>query len=175
MSNVQQTNGQNRPQQQSAIPARAQEQREQRRRRDDMGTGRLRNLAVTGHLDPNYEYRFVNDDPGRLYQLTQQDDWDVVNGSDLEPDAKDKGGGTPVERVVDKRTGKRAVLVRKRKDYYLADKAKEQASIDETEKSLKQGATPGGNGLVAQEGAKAYVPPGGITIATNGGGKSYTP
>jgi hypothetical protein len=171
-----QVNGISRPQQQQAgTSARVQEQRAQRRRRDDQGPGRLRNLAIQGNIDPNYEYRFVNDDPGRLYQLTKQDDWDVVNGSDLEPDSKDRGIGSKVERVVDKRTGKKAVLVRKLKEYYAADKRKEQAAIDATEAVLRRGATPGAKGLSAEEGASAYVPMGGIQIGTPAGGKPYTP
>lgn len=172
------TNGpqqQNRPQQAAQVSDRASKERTERRRREDLGSGRLRNLAITGNIDPNYEYRFINDDPGRVFQLTQQDDWDLVNSEDLNPNAKDKGVGTPVERVVDKRSGKKAVLVRKRKDWYLADKAKEQASIDETEASLKRGVTPSPEGLSAKEGARAYVPQGGIAIQSERSGGSYTP
>jgi len=109
----------------------------------------------------------VNDEPGRMYQLTKADDWEVVNLGDLgEAHAKDKGVGTGIERVIDKRTGKRAVLLRKPKDYYVADKAKEQGLIDATEKSIKRGqiSTAGGVPGEALAGPSAYVPAGGISM-----------
>lgn len=141
-------------------------EKSQRRRREDTGVGRMRHLDVA-NKDPAYEYRWVNDDPGRVHQLTKADDWDVVQLGELgEAHPKDKGVGTGVERVVDKRSGKRAVLLRKPKTYYLEDKAKEQGLIDETEKAIKRGATPTANGVVGEglAGPHAYVPAGGITI-----------
>jgi len=152
-------------------------ERAQRRRRDDLGVGRGRNLDVSGTKDTNYEYRWVNDDPGRMHNLTVRDDWEVVNSGDLgEVNAKDKGVGTPIERIVDKRNGKRAVLLRKPKDYYLGDKAKEQGQIDETEKAIKRGAVPmtGAGAGEQMEAGKAYIPSGGISIQANGS-KPYAP
>jgi hypothetical protein len=152
--------------------ARIEEERNRRRRRDELGDGRMRNLAVNGKLDPNYTYRWVNDDPGRMYNLTQADDWDVVQVGDLgEAHPKDKGVGTGIERVVDKVTGKRAVLLRKPKDYYLADKAKEQARIDVEEAAMRKGQTKGADSLTSgREAAQAYVPAGGIAIANGARG-----
>lgn len=141
---------------------RIEQEREKRRRRDDMGLGRGRNLAIMGDLDPRYTYRWINDDPGRVFNLTKNDDWDLVTEGDLgERDAKDKGTGTTVERIVDKVTGKRAVLVRKLKDYYANDKQKEQAVIDDREAALKRGQSTSPEGL---SGPSAYVPQGGIVI-----------
>jgi len=140
-------------------------EKQQRRRRDDLSVGRLRHLDVT-NKDPNYEYRWVNDDPGRLHQLTVADDWDIAPQTG-EASARDKGVGTGMERVVDKRSGKRAILLRKPKQYYLEDKAKEQALIDETEKAIKRGQTPAAPGVAGEalQGAHAYVPSGGISIS----------
>lgn len=144
---------------------RVEQERERRRRRDDLGNGRLNPLSLAGQKDDAYTYRWVNDEPGRLYQLTQLDDWDPVTLDQLgETHARDKGVGSQIERVVDKQSGKRAVLLRKRKEYYLADKAKEQAGIDETEAVLKRGQTKSPEGLSAVAGAQGYVPAGGITI-----------
>lgn len=147
-------------------PARIEQERAQRRRREDIGIGRLRNLAVDeSKLDPDYVYRWINDDPGRVQSLTVRDDWDVVTTEALgERDAKDKGVGSNVERVVDKVTGKRAVLVRKPRDYYYADKAKEQGLIDEMDAALKRGESRAEGSLQAMEPSKAYVPRGGISI-----------
>lgn len=155
---------------------RAEAERAQRRRRDDMGLGRGRNLDIVGTKDSAYEYRWVNDDPGRMYNLTERDDWEVVKTGDLgEGNAKDKGVGTGIERVVDKRSGKRAVLLRKPKDYYVGDKAKEQALIDDTEKAIKRGMTPMAGAAPGETlGSAAYVPNGGISIQANGS-KPYTP
>lgn len=151
---------------------RVEAERARRRRREDMTGTRGLKLAVSGTKDPNYEYRWVNDDPGRMYSLTVADDWDPVKVGDLgEASDKDKNVGTVVERIVDKQSGKRAVLVRKPKDYYVADKAKEQAAIDDTEKAIQRGAVPGE--AAEALGGHAYVPTSGINISS--GGRTYTP
>lgn len=156
--------------------ARIEEVQAQRRRRVDTSEGRLRNLAVVGNIDPNYEYRWVNDEPGRIHQLTVLDDYDPVTTDMLgERHEKDKGAGTNVERVVDKVTGKRAVLLRKPKQFYVADKAKEQGQLDELEASIKQGGSTSSQGLQAQEPGKAYVPQGGIVIQDGRRSGGYTP
>ena len=148
------------------VSPRVEHERQQRRRREDLGIERLRNLAIAGRKDPNYMYRWINDEPGRVHRLTELDDWDVVTTSDLgEAHAKDRTVGTGVERIVDKRTGTRAILVRKRKDYYRADKAKEQADVDANEAGIKRGLV---NSPEALTGPAAYVPAGGISV-THGG------
>lgn len=155
---------------------RVEAERERRRRRDDMGLGRLRNLTVAGKMDENYVYRWINDDPGRVYKLTQADDWDPVTTDQLgAAHEKDKGVGTTVERVVGKVDGKKAILVRKRKDYYLEDKAKEQASVDGSEHMIRRGAATGGQGLQETDPHHAYIPSGGISIQSGGKSGPYTP
>lgn len=145
--------------------ARVEEERARRRRRDDMGDGRFRQLDVTGHLDPNFEYRWINDDIGRVHNLTKRDDWDLVTDEQLgERHEKDRGVGSGVERVVD-RAGRRAILVRKPKDYFLEDRAKAQRRVDETDQMIKRGQVPSkGDQAPLQPGAGAYVPAGGIVI-----------
>lgn len=147
---------------------RVKEERQRRRRRDDLGHGRLQNLSIAGDLDPNYEYRWINDEPGRVHNLTVRDDWDrvtedMLNGPKSE---RDRQVGSGLERIVEKASGKRAILVRKRKDYYLEDKAKEQARLDKQFADLKQGIAPDGRqgekALSAADGG--YVPAGGISI-----------
>lgn len=146
-------------------PSRIEEERRTRRRREDVTIGRMRNLAIEGDLDPAYEYRWINDDPGRVHNLTVRDDWDVVTNDMLgHRDAKDRNVGSGVERIVGKSDGKRAVLVRKPRDYYIEDKAKEQALIDETDAAMKRGETRNPNGLREGEAAHSYVPAGGIVI-----------
>lgn len=144
------------------------EERARRRRRDDLGMSRHRQLAVdTSKFDPKYTYRIINDDPGRIHALTVQDDWDIVTRAQLgERDAKEKGVGSSVEFAVD-RTGKRGVLVRKPLDFYQEDKAKEQASINDRMKDIRRGKHEGPDAL---SGANAYVPEGGISIRDGGRG-----
>lgn len=141
---------------------RIEEERSRRRRREDTGDGRLSNLTVA-KKDPNYAYRWINDDPGRVHALTQRDDWDVVTSEEAgERIEKDRSVGSTVERVVDRATGKRAILVRKPKDYYVDDRKKMAASIDDLEKSIKRGETRGAEAL---SGPAAYVPAGGISLS----------
>jgi hypothetical protein len=144
---------------------RIEEERARRRRREDITTGRLRNLAVEGDMDPRYEYRWINDDPGRVHRLTVRDDWETVTSDQLGiRHDKDKGVGSGVERVVGKSDGKRGILVRKPKDYYIGDKLKEQSMLDETDAAMKRGETSSPDGLREIEGGKGYVPSGGIII-----------
>jgi hypothetical protein len=123
------------------------EERARRRRRDDLGMSRHRQLAVdTSKFDPQYTYRIINDDPGRIHALTVQDDWDIVTRSELgdQRDAKEKG-----------------------LDYYQADKAKEQAAINDRMKDIRRGKHEGSDALA---GPNAYVPEGGISIREGGRG-----
>jgi len=148
---------------------RAEEEKTRRRRRDDMGDGRLKNLAVVGEMDPNYVYRWINADPGNVHNRTVRDDWDVVSEEMLgNRHEKDKGVGSGVERVVDRGSGSRAILVRKRKDYYLEDRAKAQARQDEVDAMIRRGDVPQINGVSSGEtlrpGVNSYVPAGGISI-----------
>ncbi len=131
-----------------------------------MGDGRFRTLTVTGNMDPNYEYRWINDEPGRVHNLTKRDDWDVVTDEMLgDRHEKDRGVGSGVERVVDRVTGKRAILVRKPKDFVAEDRAKAQRAVDEMDQMIKHGHVPAkGDERPLTPGANAYVPAGGIVI-----------
>ena len=146
-------------------PRREEEIKTQRRRRQDTGEGRHLKLHVPESMkDPNFTYRWVNDKPGRLVQLTKQDDWDVVTKNELggDPDpSKDVSEGTVVSRPVSA-AGETAILLRKPRKYFEDDKRKEQESIDKTERSLKSGALPDQQGLT---GPNAYVPGGANRIA----------
>lgn len=139
-------------------PKRSDEVKAERRRREDLGPGRHMKLTVRGKKDPNYEYRWINNNPGRVHQLTQEDDWDVV--TDAEADNRNVGVGTAAERVVDKGTGDKAILVRKRKEYYDQDKAKEAELLERAEASMRAGIAPDPNGLKRSD--NMYVPEGGI-------------
>lgn len=138
---------------------RVEQERQRRRRRETLGDERNMNLAVTVPKDPNYEYRWVNDRPGRVHKLTVGDDWEIVN--DELRDEKDRGVGTGIERVGDKRSGQRVLLMRKPKDYCEEDRAAAQADLDEVDRSLGRGMHKSPEAL---SGSAAYVPEGGIVI-----------
>lgn len=143
---------------------RIEEERKRRRRREDITSGRQRNLAIDGDLDPAYEYRWINDVPGRVHELTVRDDWDVVTNDMLGGRGdKDRGVGMGVERIASKSDGGKTILVRKPREFYVSDKAKEQGLIDETDAALKRGVTKGPEALRPGQDT-AYVPAGGIII-----------
>jgi hypothetical protein len=106
-------------------PPRNEEVKVERRRRQGSGADRNMKLFVPEEAkDPNFYYRWVNNKPGRVKQLTQMDDYDIVSADG----AIDTGTaeGTVVKRTVDRREGDEAVLVRKPLHFYEADKAEEQ-------------------------------------------------
>lgn len=146
----------------------AQEQSERRRRR---GTGALSGLKLAVNEDAldrkNFEYRFVNDRPGRIAQLTQNDDYDIVTdpSKEAKPDSTNEGTGISVY-VGGGENGQpmRGYLLRKPKKYYQEDQAEKQALIDEQLKAIKRGA-PQVQGQDARDLAQvSYVPEGGISI-----------
>ncbi|WP_299477010.1 hypothetical protein [uncultured Paracoccus sp.] len=140
---------------------RVEAERTERRRRQEVTGGRRYRLSVSGK-DPNYEYRWINDIPGRVHQLTKDDDWDVVQSTG------GKGNtsvGTLDERVVDA-NGRKAILVRKRKEWYEADKRKEQGIVEAREEGLRRGVAPNSEEMKQPDGM--YVPQGGISIGRDG-------
>lgn len=134
---------------------RADEVKAQRRRRQDTGELAGLKLHVPASMkDPNYEYRWINDDGRRIHAKTVNDDWDVVKSEEIEGD----GPGAPVERRVGKMEGGaplKSILCRKPKEYYQADKMKEQRAVAEREAAIKQGAVPAAEGL---RGPTTYIP-----------------
>jgi hypothetical protein len=139
-----------------AQPARVEAEKKQRRRRSD--TSELRNLKLhvpKDYLDPKFSYRFVNDSPGRIQQMTQYDDWEIVQQSDENVPTRRHAGkdGSGQART--------AILLRKPKEFFEEDKARKKAAIDEREEGLRRGVTGDPGGL---SGPNAYVPGGSNTI-----------
>lgn len=136
-------------------PPRTEEVKVERRRRQGVGAERNLKLHVPESAkDPNFVYRWVNNTPGRVKQLTQMDDYDVVSSEDIDAGTSE---GTVIKRTVDRREGDEAVLLRKPREFYEADKAEEQKLIDARDEALRAGAAPSSDGL---SGSEAYVPGG---------------
>lgn len=142
-------------------PPRQEEVKSERRRRSgDQAVAGLKLHVREDQKDPNFTYRWANDRPGRIHQLTQQDDWDVVSAEDSSA-LTSASEGTVMRRSVDKATGEGAVLLRKRKDFYEADQKDKQKPLDERDEILRRGAAPDPEGLA---GSEAYVPGGRNTV-----------
>ncbi len=152
------------------VSARAREARLERRRRqsDDPMNGVQLHLGVPPHIkagensEDNYAYYWANDDKGRIQYLTEQDDWDIVEDRDACKDSRNKGGGTRLERTVGRgRDGEpiRAILLKKRRDYYEKDQAELLARLDARSRRLRETQDDGsGSGIMSGDPRHAYVP-----------------
>lgn len=140
---------------------------ERRRRKSSELSGQRRKLALSEELDPDFVYRWVNDEGTRLHDLTVNDDYDIVQSRSgvMKPDGTGIGSEVAVPVGVGQTGARvRAVLVRKPKKYWTDDHEQKQRHIDDLEAGIRQGATP--NAGVE----KSYVPDGGISL--DHGGKS---
>jgi hypothetical protein len=136
---------------------RTEEVKVERRRRQGNGAERNMKLFIPEDVkDPNFVYRWVNNRPGRVKNLTTLDDYNVVNIADNSIDPG-KAGGTVVTRTADSREGEEAVLLRKPRKFYEADKAEEQKLIDARDEQMRRGAVKDSESL---NGSEAYVPGG---------------
>lgn len=143
------------------VSKRAEDTRQQRRRRADAGQTAGLKLHVPEELrDRNSAERWINDDGQRIHAKTVLDDWDIVKDKDIDGQRE----GTPVKRLVGKGDAGQplhAYLCRKPKEWYDEDKGKEQDAIKRREEDIRRGAPQGPDGLT---GPQAYVPEGGIRI-----------
>lgn len=142
---------------------------EQRRRRGDNYRGYDLRLEVPEHLkDPNYTYRWINDEKGRLQQRTTQDDWDFVDGKELSiashtDDKNNNEADGRIRREVTSSTTSRpifAYLCKKRKDYHEADFRKEMAmnKARQNQTIRTQEAPDADGGLGKDDPNHAYIP-----------------
>jgi hypothetical protein len=118
---------------------RAETVRKERRRRDDatIDGGQRKKLAIPPEVEARLkaegrEPRWALDTGNRIYQLTQMDDYDRVEGV------------APVPVVVDRKSGEVAnqILLSKPKAFIEQDRAKADAPRRETERALLRGKNP---------------------------------
>lgn len=139
----------------AARPTRTEQTQRRRRRRESIGVDRNLKLHVPDEFkDRNFEYRWVNDRPGRVQQL-HGEDWDVVETAS--GDVESAALGTQLSRVADKFSGERTVLMRKPKEFFEEDRKEKEKVLDRVEEALRSGAAPSPQGL---SGPEAYVPGG---------------
>lgn len=104
-------------------------------RRSSVNSGRDR-LNVSGSPDPNYVYRTVNDEGSRIEEM-KSFGYDIVENEDVNYSSANKiGVGKARTVVVDRRTGKKGVLMRQPKEYHDEDAAAKEALLKEKEKSM---------------------------------------
>lgn len=147
---------------------RAQSEKRQRRRREDFTDSHNLKLHVPESAkDQEYTYRWINDTAnGRILDKTKFDDWDIVEVDQMNGHAdaqKNVGGGQQMSRIVgtqrDSNEPLKGYLCRKPKDWYEADKLKEQQPLDEIDEQLKRGQVPGVK-LHRDDVDKIYLPQG---------------
>lgn len=129
---------------------------ERRRRRDDtLNRVHHLKLALPAQFrdDKAHEYRWINDDNSRVYDLTVEDDWDICTLAGAEASEEDK-----IRRPVGSKDGKPlyAYLVRKPKEFYDEDKRRDAARVAGAEQGLLT--TPPSDNSPAAE--TNYVTPG---------------
>lgn len=149
-------------------PARAEEVKGRRRRREGLGAERNLKLHVPEESkNKDFVYRWVNDRAGRVRQLTTMDDYEVVSTTELTGGDPDPTGntaeGTVMKRVGDSRIGEGVVLVKKPREYFEADKREEQKSLDARDALLRKAPPKESGGLDASD--NAYIPNGRNIIA----------
>ena len=93
-------------------------------------------LGVDGYLDPNYNYRWVNDE-GSEIDVMKSYGYDVVEDHNVSVRSKNPtGSGSIKSVVVDKRTGKKGVLMRQPIEFHEEDQKLRAKAIAETEASI---------------------------------------
>lgn len=121
-------------------PTRAETERLERRRKPGSLVHAGTKLGVNEEMldRSKYAYRFVNDTPGRV-EAMYANDWDPVSGEGVKPDAD--GLGSVVEKVVGVSDGRpvKGVLMRKRREWFEADRAEKQKPLDEMDEAIRRG------------------------------------
>lgn len=130
--------------------------RERRRKPGSTAHTGLKLHVDSALLDPAYEYRWANDENGRVQQLEAQD-WDVVDSEAIAKEGNVGGGSVPTRHVGG---NGRAVLMRKLKDWHEEDRKARFKALDEMDKAIRKGAEQKDSEL-----AGAYTPNGENTIS----------
>lgn len=140
----------------------------ERRRRKGTGNKARLKLSIPPHLenDPNYRCYWAADRPGRVQQLTQDDDYEFVTDTQAAADGRNTGSGTRIERHADvDKFGNpiRCFLLRKPMEYHREDEREKAERQQKLMTAIERGRTPDEQGETIL-GDGAYVPSRGIKI-----------
>jgi hypothetical protein len=157
------------------VHPRAEAATRERRKRKGMGLKSRLKLTIPPHLenDPNYRYYWLADRPGRVEELTVNDDYDFVTDKETAGDGRNTGLGTRIERhagVDQFGNPVRHFLVRKPIDFHKEDMIEKRAERQKTMDAIKRGKTAAKDGEPIHA-DQAYVPEGSIRISHG----DYTP
>jgi hypothetical protein len=144
---------------------RIEEIRARRRERGNVDvSGFTQKLSVPEERkDPRFVYRWALDSANRMHDLRAKD-WDPAPAETTAGDLHDMGTGTVVERMGNVKTvpkPERHVLVRKPREFYEEDKAREAKKLKEQEKAIVGGQVRNAEG---QPEPGMYIPSGGMKI-----------
>lgn len=107
-------------------------------------------LSVDGK-DPNYEYRIVNDTPGRI-SMFKQGGWESCTNSEVDTGnfrAEDTTElGSLAYMIVDGSTGLRGYVMKIKKEYYQDFMNELEEEVKRTEESLRPNQNDGGYGSI---------------------------
>lgn len=96
-----------------------------------------RDILTVAEKDPNYEYRWVLDIPGRLDKFNQAG-WEVVQENlDVGQTAVDSGSKVG-SAITTSRGGQTLVLMRILKEWYDEDQLAKQEKVDALEETMHQ-------------------------------------
>lgn len=98
-----------------------------------------RNRLDVKDQDPNFQYRIVNDTDDRI-EAFKAAGYEVVERPGKTSDARVDTPANVGSSMISVGGGKKAVVMRIRKDWYQEDQKVKQNAIAETEKSIKQSA-----------------------------------
>ncbi|MBT8449019.1 MAG: hypothetical protein KJO69_04985 [Gammaproteobacteria bacterium] len=109
--------------------------RTNRARRSSVNSGKDR-LSVSGNLDKNYHYHIANDEGSRIEELKSYG-YEIAPDQNIGFQTKNKiESGSAHSVVVDRRTGKKGVLMRQPIEFHEEDKKAKAELIAEREKSM---------------------------------------
>lgn len=123
-------------------------------------------LGVNPELldEKRFAYRWINDQGGRIDQMTKADDYELVRDPTKAGKPDSDGEGTVISKVVGRgEAGQpmKAYLARKPRNFYEEDQADKKASINKTMESIKRGAP---QTDAPDLGAAGYIPGGSTGI-----------
>lgn len=143
-----------------------------RERRRRSGPGVIPGLKLTVNEDEldreNYSYRFINDRPGRIRQMTEQDDWELVDDPRKQMSETNAHEGNRIAYhagIGEGNAPMRTYLARKPKQWYDEDQREKQKPLDDIDHQIRRGSlTNNSPEAAAIAGKHGYVPEGSISI-----------
>jgi hypothetical protein len=107
-------------------------------------------LALIGK-DPNFEYRIVNDTPGRI-SMFKQGGWELVTNDEVDTGnyrAEEASEiGSLASYIVDGGTGQKAYVMKIKKEWYLEFMKEHEEEVRRTEETLRPNSNDGEYGSV---------------------------